>query len=97
MDKEKTSHMNYLEETVLAPGESIRIGCKNYEGADAFMKVNFNLKQGKEVMLAYAGTGIKERVAIPDLGMEQGVYRKNRITGIWQEEREAADGTGIQE
>ena len=61
------------------------------------MKVNFNLKKGKEVMLAYAGNGIKERVAIPDLGMEQGIYKKNRITGIWREEREEADGTGIQE
>ena len=47
--------------------------------------------------LAYAGTGIKEEVELPDLGMEQGVYRKNRITGIWQEERETVDGTGIQE
>lgn len=97
MDKEKASHMNYLKEVVLAPGESIRIGCKNYDGDDALMKVNFNLKNGKEVMLAYAGTGIKERVELPDLGMEQGVYRKDKITGIWQEEREMADGTGIQE
>ena len=97
MDKEKTSHMNYLKETVLAPGESIRIGCKNYDGTDALMNVNFNLKKGKKVMLAYAGTGIKEEVELPDLGMEQGVYRKNRITGIWQEERETVDGTGIQE
>lgn len=97
MDKEKTSHMNYLEEMVLAPGESIRVGCKNYDGTDVLMKVNFNLKKGKEVMLAYAGNGIKERVAIPDLGMEQGIYKKNRITGIWREEREEADGTGIQE
>ena len=97
MDKEKTSHMNYLKETVLAPGESIRIGCKNYDGTDALMNVNFNLKKGKKVMLAYAGTGIKEEVELPDLGMEQGVYRKDRITGIWQEERETVDGTGIQE
>ncbi len=97
MDKERASHMNYLKETVLAPGESIRIGCKNYDGTDAFMKVNFNLKEGKEVMLAYAGTGVKERVRIPNLGMEQGVYKKNKITSIWREERETSDGTGIQE
>lgn len=93
MDKEKASHMNYLKETVLAPGESILVGCKNYDGTDAFMKVNFNLKKGKEVMLAYAGTGVKERVLLPDLGTEQGIYRKNKMTGIWQEERETADGT----
>ncbi len=61
------------------------------------MKVNFNLKEGKEVMLAYAGTGVKERVRIPNLGMEQGVYKKNKITSIWREERETSDGTGIQE
>lgn len=95
MDKEKTSHINYLEQTVLAPQESILIGCKNYEGDDAFMKVNFNLKQGEEVMLAHAGTGVKEKVAIPDLGMEQGIYKKNIVTGLWQEEstKEADDGT----
>lgn len=86
MDKEKTSHMNYLEHRVIAPQESILIGCKNYDGDDAFMKVNFNLKKGEEVILSYTGTGVKERVTIPDLGMEQGIYRKNSITGSWQEE-----------
>lgn len=92
MDKEKASHMNYLEAVMLAPGESILIGCKNYDGSDAFMRVNFNLKRGREVMLAYAGTGVKERVTLPNLGMDQGVYRKNAITGIWQEERGTSDG-----
>lgn len=60
-------------------GESIRIGCKNYDGTEALMNVNFNLKKGKKVMLAYAGTGIKEEVELPDLGMEQGVYRKTGL------------------
>ncbi|NBI90491.1 hypothetical protein D3Z45_07815 [Lachnospiraceae bacterium] len=95
MDKEKTSHMNYLEQTVLAPQESILIGCKNYDGDDAFMKVNFNLKKGEEVILSYAKTGVTEKVEIPDLGMEEGIYRKNKVTGLWQEEsaKEASDGT----
>ena len=95
MDKEKTSHMNYLEQMVLAPQESILIGCKNYDGDDAFMKVNFNLKKGEEVILSYAKTGVKEKVEIPDLGMEEGIYKKNKVTGLWQEEgtKEASDGT----
>lgn len=93
MDGEKTSHMNYLEETTLAPGESILIGCKDYNGSDAFMKVNFNIKKDEEVMLSYGGSGIIERVLIPDLGTEQGVYRKDMITGEWKEERRIADGS----
>ena len=71
------------------------IGCKNYDGDDAFMKVNFNLKKGEEVILSYAKTGVKEKVEIPDLGMEEGIYKKNKVTGLWQEEgtKEASDGT----
>lgn len=86
MDKEKASHMNYLEETFVAPGESIRIGCKNYSGSDALMNVNFNLKRDRTLSLAYSIGGIKETVTIPDLGIEQGSYRKNLLTGEWQEE-----------
>ncbi|MDE6621920.1 MAG: hypothetical protein K2K74_15810, partial [Lachnospiraceae bacterium] len=93
MDGEKTSHMNYLEETILEPGESILIGCKNYNGSDAFMKVNFNIKKDEEVMLSYGGGGIIESVLIPDMGTEQGVYRKDMITGEWKEERRIADGS----
>lgn len=93
MDGEKTSHMNYLEETILAPGESILIGCKDYSGSDAFMKVNFNLKKGEEVILSYGGKGVIETVLIPDLGTEQGVYRKDMITGEWKEERKNEDGS----
>lgn len=87
MDKEKVSHMNFLEETVLMPGESILIGCKNYTGGDALMNVNFNLKQGKELILGCSGGRIRERIPIPDLNVENGVYRKNMLTGSWQEER----------
>lgn len=86
MDEERASHMNYLEELVLAPGESVLIGCRNYQEADAFMNVNFNLKKGKELSLAYSSIGIKEQVTIPDLALEDGVYRKNLVTGRWQEE-----------
>ena len=93
MDGDKTSHINYLDETVLAPGESILIGCKNYNGSDAFMKVNFNIKKDEEVMLFYGGSEIIEKVRIPDLGMEQGVYKKNMVTGEWKEERRIADGS----
>lgn len=91
MDKEKASHMNFLEETVLKPGENILIGCKNYDGENApietFMNVNFNLKKGKELMLGHSGSTILERIQIPDLNMENGVYRKNILTGSWQEEK----------
>lgn len=87
MDKEKVSHMNFLVETVLMPGESILIGCKNYTGADAFMNVNFNLKKGKELILGYSGGTVLERIPIPDLNLENGVYRKNMLTGGWQEEK----------
>lgn len=93
MDKEKVSHINYLKKTILAPGESILVGCRNYEGTDAFMKVNFNLRKENEVILACAGKGIIESLTLPDFGMERGVYRKDRITGNWQEERWQPDGT----
>ncbi|NLL76793.1 MAG: hypothetical protein GX235_06050, partial [Clostridiales bacterium] len=88
MDKDVISHVNYLKETVIAPGESILVGCEKYDKDDSFMNVNFNLKKGEEVMLGYSGSGIEERVLIPDLSLEDGVYRKNMTTGIWQEERE---------
>lgn len=93
MDSEKNSHMNYLEETVLSPGESILIGCRNYDGADAFMIVNFNIKKGEEVILSYGESGIIEKVQIPDLGTEEGVYRKDRLTGEWREERRKPNGS----
>ena len=93
MDGEKTSHMNYLEETILGPGDSILIGCKNYNGSDAFMKVNFNIKKDEEVILSFGGGGVIERVRIPDLGTEQGVYRKDMVTGEWKEERRSAHGS----
>lgn len=93
MDGEKISHMNYLKETILAPGESVLIGCKDYDGSDAFMKVNFNIKKDEEVVLLYGGSEIIESVRIPDLGSEQGVYRKNMVTGEWKEERRTADGS----
>ena len=93
MDGEKTSHMNYLKETILEPGESILIGCKNYSGSNAFMKVNFNIKKGEEVLLFYGGSELVEKVQIPDLGTEQGVYRKNLITVEWKEERRTTDGS----
>lgn len=87
MDKESVSHMNYLEETVLTPGESLLIGCKNYAGEDSFMNVNFNLKKGEEVILGCSGGGVQEKIKIPSLGMTDGVYRKNLTSGKWQEER----------
>jgi len=93
MDGEKISHMNYLEEAILEPGESILIGCKDYNGSDAFMKVNFNIKKDEEVVLYYGGSGIVESVQIPDLGSEQGVYRKDMVTGEWKEERRTVDGS----
>ncbi|MBD5393769.1 MAG: hypothetical protein HDR71_05765 [Lachnospiraceae bacterium] len=93
MDNENTSHMNYLEETVLAPGESILIGGRNYTGSDAFMSVNFNIKKGEEVILSYGEKGIIERILIPDLGTEQGVYKKDMLTGEWREERRRPNGS----
>ncbi len=87
MDKEKASRINYLEETMVEPGESILIGCKNYKKEDAFMTVNFNLKENKEVILGCSGAVEKETVTIPDLSLEDGIYKKNMITGRWQEEK----------
>lgn len=87
MDKEDASHMNYLEVAILEPGESVLIGGKNYDGSDSLMNTNFNIKKGKEVILGRSGVGIIERVSIPDMGMENGVYRKNLVTGKWQEEK----------
>lgn len=87
MDKTSASHMNYLEETWLAPGESLLVGCKNCTGEDSFMNVNFNIKEGKTVMLG-SGMGIKERVEIPNLGLKNGVYKKDMLTGEWLEESE---------
>ncbi len=87
MDKESVSHMNYLEKTILGPGERLLIGCRNYVGEDSFMNVNFNLKKDEEVILGHSGSGIQEKIAIPGLSMADGVYRKNLITGKWQEER----------
>lgn len=93
MDKDKVSHMNYLESVTLAPGESILAGCKNYKGGDAFMKMNFNLKKGEAVMLGKAAGGVLETVELPDLNLPDGVYRKDGVTGSWREERrEAQDG-----
>ncbi|TCL58418.1 chitobiase/beta-hexosaminidase-like protein [Kineothrix alysoides] len=87
MDKENISHMNYLGEKILGPGESLLIGCRNYAGEDSFMNVNFNLKKGEEVILGHSGSGIKEKITVPGLSIEDGVYRKNLTTGKWQEER----------
>lgn len=94
MDKDKVSHMNYLPNMTLEPGESIRAGCKNYKGTDAQMDVNFNLKDGEKVMLGKSNGTIEETVEIPDLNLPGGVYRKDSLTGHWQEERsDKADGT----
>lgn len=87
MDKENTSHMNYLEATILEPGERIVVGCKNYNEEECFMNVNFNLKKGEEVILGHSNGGIYEKVIVPDLEMENGTYKKDMTTRIWQEER----------
>lgn len=88
MDKDRVSHMNYLKGMTLSPGESVLIGCRNYTGTDALMNVNFNLKKGESVMLGKSNGGVLETVDIPDLNLPDGIYRKDVITGTWEEERE---------
>ena len=87
MDKQKVSHMNYLDPAILSPGETLLIGCKNYQGDDAFMTVNFNLKKGETLRLGHHTDQIVDCVFLPKMGSEDSVYKKDPLTGIWSEYR----------
>ena len=79
--------MNYLEEHLLQPGETIKIICKsNIEDTEnVAMRTNFNVSQGEQTILGHSQKGIVDQVTIPDLNLENGIYEKDPITEIWTE------------
>lgn len=81
-DRERASTLPSL---LVAPGDTIRIYCKNHTGAEAIgqPQVNFNIKAGEDVYL-YRKRLI-QKVYVPKLGTKTGVYRMDTHSGIFYE------------
>ena len=71
----------------MRPGEKIRLYGKNYSNIDGLMgyRLNFNVRKYEEISLIYFKDTI-ETVTIPDMSLDEGIYRKNRLMGCFIEE-----------
>lgn len=84
-DENSVTKRNYLPDFMLAPGEQLFIGCREYEQFDEDYRVNFNLKKGETLILGYGTDELVDRVTIPKLSLSNGCYKKSQTTGEWLE------------
>lgn len=86
-DDPESREKSTLPNLVVPAGESVRIYCRNYTGAEALGKpgVNFNIKAGETICLTDRDGSLCSRVEVPKLGLEDGVYTLNLFTGKYEE------------
>lgn len=87
-DGSHRSNLSNLPSVEVAPGETIRVYCKDYTGAEAIGKpqVKFNLKAGEVVHLYHQN--LIQKVDVPRLGTKDGIYRMDLQTGEFFERTE---------
>ncbi len=88
-DKERPSHVYYLPEKVMEPGEEVRINCANCleEQKDILLQVGFSLSEGEQLILENKVDGNKSQVEIPDYGNTECIYSKDAVSGKWSEKK----------
>ena len=76
-----------LPASILEPGETVIIYCKNYSEVEALGKpvTNFNVKAGETVSLYRTSGELVDSVTVPLLGSDGGVWRKDIYTGEYRE------------
>ncbi|MCM1111639.1 MAG: CotH kinase family protein [Muribaculum sp.] len=81
-------NLSTLPAVEVAPGERIRVYCKNYTGAEAIgqPEAGFNIKAGETLYLRRGG--FRQEVAVPRLGTRDGVYRMDVYSGEFYEKTE---------
>ncbi|MBO5337431.1 MAG: CotH kinase family protein [Lachnospiraceae bacterium] len=76
-----------LPSGIIKPGQTIIIYCKNYSEIEALGQpmTNFNIKAGETVSLCGTDGRMVDSVAVPQLGSDKGVWRKDMYTGKFRE------------
>lgn len=76
-----------LPDSIIKPGETVTVYCKNYGKLEALGKpmTNFNIKAGETVSLYGADGSVVDAVAVPELGSSEGVWRVDFATGEYKE------------
>lgn len=76
-----------LPASVIKPGETVTIYCKNYTEVEALGKpvTNFNIKAGETVALYRTNGELVDSVTLPLLGSGEGIWRKDLYTGEYRE------------
>lgn len=76
-----------LPASILEPGETVIIYCKNYSEVEALGQpgTNFNIKAGETVSLYRTDGRLVDSVTVPQLGSGEGVWRMDMYTGSFRE------------
>jgi len=76
-----------LPASILLPGETKTVYCKNYAEVEALGQpgTNFNIKAGETVSLYRTDGTLIDAVMIPNLGSEKGIWRMDLYTGEFRE------------
>lgn len=87
-DGAEERNISTLPSSLVEPGQSVTVYCKNYTGIEAIGKptVNFNVKSGETLHL-YRGR-LLQRVNVPKLGTRDGVFRLDIYSGEFYEKKE---------
>lgn len=88
-DKEKPSHVYYLPEKIMAPGEEVRINCANCleDEINILMQVGFSVSSGERLILENKVSGNRSQVEIPHFGNAESIYIKDAASGEWFERK----------
>ncbi len=76
-----------LPASIIKPGETVIIYCKNYSEVEALGKpvTNFNIKAGETIALYRTNGELVDSVTVPLLGSDEGIWRKDCYTGEYRE------------
>lgn len=84
-DGEQQANASTLPSIIVGAGETVTVYCKNYSGAESIGKpeAGFNLKEG-ETLYLYRDN-LLQKVYIPRMGTEDGVYRMDIYSSAFYE------------
>lgn len=84
-DGEQQANASTLPSVTVEPGETITVYCKNYNGVESIGKpeAGFNLKEG-ETLYLYRNK-LLQKVYIPQMGTNDGVYRMDAYSSAFYE------------
>ena len=88
-DKEIPSHVYYLPEKIMQPGEEVRINCANCleDEKNLLLQVGFSLSSGEKLILESKVDGKRSQVEIPYFGNTDCAYVKDSLSGKWSEKK----------